>query len=197
MKICVFCSSSNALNKVYFDAAGQLGVIMANNNHELVYGGSNVGLMNKLANSIQDNGGIVTGVIPEVIKNKGLAYQKADRLIVTSDLSERKKTMTEMADAFIALPGGFGTLEEILEVMTLKQLQIHNKPIVFLNTNNFYDKLFHFFDTVYDDFFAKEEYRSYYSLFDNPLDVINYIENYKLPEFSDKWFNVNPEEFEK
>ncbi len=197
MNICVFCSSSNALNKDYFNETEQLGLLMANKNHNLIYGGSNVGLMNRLANVIKKNNGHVTGVIPEVIKNKGLAYKAADKMIVTPDLSERKNKMIDLADAFIALPGGFGTLEEIIEVITLKQLQIHNKPIVFLNTNNFYDKLFDFFELIYKDLFAKNEYRSYYALYSTPKEVIDYIERYKSPEFKDKWFNVNPNEFGK
>jgi len=197
MNICVFCSSSNALNNDYFTAAEQLGELMTKNNHNLIYGGSNVGLMDKLANVIKKNNGHVTGVIPEVIKNKGLAYQFADKLIITSDLSERKKKMIELADAFVALPGGFGTLEEIIEVLTLKQLQIHNKPIAFLNTNNFYDKLFEFFEVIYKDLFAKNEYRDYYTLCSTPLQIIEYIDKYKVPEFKDKWFNVNPDEFRK
>ena len=195
MDICVFCSSSNALDPVYFSEAKALGQLMSQHRHDLVYGGSNVGLMNELANTIRSHGGKVTGVIPELIRDKGLAHSTLHELIVTPDMAERKKTMANLADAFIAMPGGFGTLEEILEVITLKQLQVHNKPIVFLNTNSFYDKLMQFFEVFYQNYFAKDDYRDYYFLASTPLHALSYIENYEAPDFKDKWYWVGKDEF--
>lgn len=195
MNICVFCSSSNALNSLYFEETRTLGNLMAKHKHNLVYGGSNVGLMNELANTIRSQGGKVTGVIPKLIRDKGLAHNDLDDLIVTPDMSERKKTMAILSDAFIAMPGGFGTLEEILEIVTLKQLQVHSKAVVFLNTDGFYDKLMEFFEQFYQQYFAKTDYREYYFLAATPQEAIAYIENYRAPDFKDKWYWVGKEEF--
>ncbi|MCF8370076.1 MAG: TIGR00730 family Rossman fold protein [Bacteroidales bacterium] len=197
MNICVFCSSSNALAPHYFEEARKLGDLMIQHKHDLVYGGSNVGLMNELANTIRSQGGKVTGVIPELIRNKGLGHANIDDLIVTPDMAERKKKMANLSDAFIALPGGFGTLEEILEIITLKQLQVHNKGVVFLNTNGFYDKLMEFFEVFYKNHFAKTDYRDYYFVANTCEEAIAYIENYQAPDFKDKWYWVGKEEFEK
>ncbi len=197
MNICVFCSSSNALDKIYFEAARQLGGLMAARHHDLIYGGSNVGLMNELANTLKTRGRSVTGVIPELIRDKGLSHANIDELIITPDMTDRKKTMARLSDAFIAMPGGFGTLEETLEIITLKQLQVHNKPVVFLNTDGFYDKLMAFFEVFYSNYFAKRDYREYYYLANTPDDAINYIENYSAPDFKDKWYWVGADEFRK
>ena len=197
MNICVFCSSSNALDSKFFKEAIDLGTLLSEHKHNLVYGGANVGLMNEIAETMLKHGSHITGVIPEVINNKGLAFKDAHELIITKDLSERKMKMMNLSDAFIALPGGFGTLEEILEVVTLKQLQVHNKPIIFLNTDNFYSKLFSFFETIYDNYFAKKEYKSYYYLAETPDEIVEYLNNYSPPDFKDKWYNVRSEEFRK
>jgi cytokinin riboside 5'-monophosphate phosphoribohydrolase len=188
--ICVFCSSSNRLDESFFKIANELGKAIASDQYALVYGGSNVGLMGELAKTVHRFSGRVIGVIPEVIKDKDLGYLEADELIITKDLRERKRIMSERADAFIALPGGFGTLEEILEVITLKQLEFHNKPIVFLNTNGFYSKLLDFFDVIYKQHFAKESSKLFYHISDNVEDAMDYIKNYKAPQVETKWFNV-------
>ena len=197
MNICVFCSSSNALDDSYYSQAIELGNLLSANNYDLVYGGANVGLMNVIAATMFDSGSHITGIIPEIINDKGLAFEKAHELIITKDLSIRKQEMIKLADAFVALPGGFGTLEEILEVLTLKQLQVHNKPVIFLNTNNFYSGLFNFFEIIYKNYFAKTEYQKYYYLAESPSEVIEYLRNYTPPEFKDKWYNVKKEEFRK
>ena len=146
MNICVFCSSSNAVNNCFFEQTNQLGKIISNRNHQLVYGGANVGLMEHLAKSVSKNNGNVIGIIPQKIHDNNLSSSFVNELIITSTMDERKRLMREKSDAFIALPGGFGTLEEILEVITLKQLDYHQKPIVFLNTNNFFNSLFEQFE---------------------------------------------------
>jgi cytokinin riboside 5'-monophosphate phosphoribohydrolase len=190
MNICVFCSSSNALDNCYFDEARELGTLMAANGHRLVYGGANVGLMDKVAITVKENGGNVTGIIPQKIFDRDLATIHACELIVTATMDERKSRMREMSDAFIAMPGGFGTLEEILEVITLKQLDYHHKPVVFVNTNNFYNDLFAQFEKSYSEFFAKENYRHLYYIAYNSNEAINYIENYTFSDLGDKWFKV-------
>lgn len=188
MNICVFASSSDAVNRDYFDAARELGRFIGERGYTLVYGGTNVGLMGEIAVSVQDNGGKVIGVIPWFIRDEGISNSSADQLIVTADMYERKRVMEEMSDAFFALPGGFGTLEEIFEVLTLKQLKRHNKPIVFYNTRRFYDTLFDFFERIYDEKFAKQTYKETYYITSDPQDALSYLENYSPSEIPDKWF---------
>lgn len=190
MKICVFCSSSNAVDKCYFDQAHQLGKLISEANHQLVYGGANVGLMEHLAVSVSKSGGKVIGIIPQKIHDNKLASSFANELIITSSMDERKKLMREKSDAFIALPGGFGTLEEILEVITLKQLDYHRKPIVFLNTNGFFNSLFEQFEKSYSEKFAKESYRKLFVVVNTASQILTYIEDYKYEDTGNKWFNV-------
>lgn len=197
MKICVFCASSNALAPQYYKLASEIGQSIGSKGHELVYGGSNVGLMEELSSSVKEAGGKITGIIPHKMKEKGLASSNADELIVTPDMSQRKHKMEELAEAFIALPGGFGTLEEILEVITLKQLQYHNKPVVLINYNGFYDELLVFFDRMYRDNFAKLQYKDYYQVVTTAAEALEYIENYRATEATDKWYNVQADEFRK
>jgi len=188
MNICVFASSSDAVSPDYFDAARDLGRLMGERGYTLIYGGTNVGLMGEVAVSVQNNGGKVIGVIPWFLKDEGISNSSADQLIVTEDMYERKRIMEDLSDAFFALPGGFGTLEEIFEVLTLKQLKRHNKPIIFYNTKGFYDILFEFFDRIYEEKFAKSAYRNTYYVTSDPQDALSYLENYSPTKIPDKWF---------
>ena len=190
MKICVFCSSSNAVADSFFEMATELGQLLANKGHGLVYGGANVGLMEQVAQTVKKNGGEVIGVIPQKIHDNELSSHHPDELIITPTMGERKRLMHEKSDAFIALPGGFGTLEEILEVITLKQLDYHHKPIVFVNTNGFFDKLLEQFEHSYSTGFAKVNYRKLYWVVTTPEEAINYIENYRHQDLGTKWFKV-------
>jgi cytokinin riboside 5'-monophosphate phosphoribohydrolase len=137
--VCVFCSSAGGLPEEYRAAARELGAELAGRGHRLVYGGGNVGLMGELARSVHDHGGTVVGVIPRGLVDRELAYDPADELLVTETLRERKAEMDARADAFVALPGGFGTLEELLEVLTLRQLGLHDRPIVLVNVAGYWD----------------------------------------------------------
>jgi uncharacterized protein (TIGR00730 family) len=139
LSVCVFCSSAGGLPQEYRSAARELGRELAGRGHRLVYGGGNVGLMGELARSVHDHGGTVVGVIPQGLVDRELAYDPADELLVTGTLRERKAEMDARADAFVALPGGFGTLEELLEVLTLRQLRLHDRPIVLLNVAGYWD----------------------------------------------------------
>ncbi|WP_321321902.1 TIGR00730 family Rossman fold protein [Labilibaculum sp.] len=187
MNICVFCSSSNSVDEKYFLEAKNLGTSIGESGYNLVYGGTNVGLMNQVAVSVKEAGGKVIGVVPKLINDYGISADFLDELVITPDMSERKKILREKSDAFIALPGGFGTLEEILEVITLKQLGYHNLPIVFINTGGFYDFLKAQFEFSYQENFAKEDYRDYY-LFVNSYDsAVKYIQNYKKGQLKTKW----------
>lgn len=175
--ICVFCSSSNNVKTCFFEEAKELGEIIAGKGYTLVYGGAEVGLMGTLAKSVHANGGEVVGVIPSKLKDKEVAYVKADELVVTKDMRDRKTIMEERSDAFIALPGGFGTLEEIFEIMTLRMLKYHSKPIIIVNSNNFYDLLIKLLDYIISEQFAKPTSTQHYKIVANPEEAISYIEN--------------------
>ncbi len=185
--ICVYCSSSDAVEPHYFDAARSLGEQVAARGHSLVYGGADVGLMGALARSARQGGARVIGVIPEAIHEKGIAAKEIDELIVTPDLRSRKQAMEERADAFIALPGGFGTLEELLEVVTLRQLQLHAKPIVLLNVDGFYDPLLALFEQLYRGRFAKDAHRRTYAVAAHPAEALDLAEQ-ATPPLPAKWF---------
>lgn len=187
MNICVFCSSSNSVDKKYFQEAENLGLAIGKAGDNLVYGGTNVGLMNQVAVSAKQAGAKVIGVLPKLISDYGLSASFLDELIITPDMAERKKILREKSNAFIALAGGFGTLEEILEVITLKQLGYHNSPIVFINTAGFYDSLKAQFELSYQENFAKEEHRNQYFFADNYETALSYIKNDDQQEMKTKW----------
>ena len=190
MNICVFCSSSNAINEKYFEAAQNLGEIIGKGGHSLINGGANVGLMETATIAASKAGAKTVGIIPEKMIGRSLASNNSHEVIITTDMMERKAKMRDISDAFIALPGGFGTLEEILEVITLRQLSYHHKPIVFVNTNNFFDHLFKQFELSYVELFAKDVYRKLYFVAETPEEAMKYIENYEEVELDSKWFKV-------
>ncbi len=190
MNICVYCSSSNAVAETYFKAAENLGKLIGQRNHSLIFGGANVGLMECLANSARNNDSHIIGIIPLKIHNFQLTSDKADEIIITDTMDERKAQMRDKSDAFIALPGGFGTLEEILEVITLRQLDYLQKPIVFININGYFDDLFKQFEKSFIESFAKESYRKIYKIVESPEEAIVYIENYQHEITENKWFKV-------
>jgi uncharacterized protein (TIGR00730 family) len=144
--IAVFCASTNGLNPAYRIAANELGRALAERNIGLIYGGSNVGLMQAVAESALASGGRVVGVIPEVLVDLEVAHHGITELHVTSTMHTRKALMGEKADAFLILPGGYGTFEEMFEVLAWQTLKLHQKPIVLLNIDGFYDKLLDFLD---------------------------------------------------
>jgi cytokinin riboside 5'-monophosphate phosphoribohydrolase len=186
-KICVFCSSSNNVNSSFFNAATELGELIAMKNWSLVYGGTHIGLMGAIARAVHSKKGKVIGVITTFLNEKGITYDSADELIVTKDMRERKRIMEERGDAFIALPGGFGTIEEILEILTLKQLQLHNKPVVLLNTDDYYKDFLLFFEHMYYEKFARDDFRKLYFIAPDPKSAISYIEHYSPAELQNKW----------
>jgi uncharacterized protein (TIGR00730 family) len=139
-KICVYCGSGPGNAPAFTEAARTFGKLLAENRVVLVYGGGNIGLMGEIANSVLDNGGDVTGIIPQFLTRREIAIQRGE-LIVTRDMHERKQRMFDLADAFVALPGGVGTLEEVVEQMTWAQLGQHMKPIVLANIEGFWNPL--------------------------------------------------------
>jgi cytokinin riboside 5'-monophosphate phosphoribohydrolase len=190
MNICVFSSSSNAIPDIYFEEGLNLGRLIGQQGHLLINGGANVGLMETLTVAASNAGARTIGIIPERFISRSLASDKLDELIITHDMQERKAKMREMADAFIALPGGFGTLEEIMEVLTLRQLNYHSKPIVFINTGNFFDFLFRQFDLFFEQQFTKELYKELYFIADDSVQALEYISSYKPVVLDSKWFVV-------
>lgn len=155
--ITVFCASSNHVDSRFTKVAERMGYQLANRKITLVYGGGDVGLMGIMARAVHANGGRVVGVIPYALRSmEGVAYEVADELIMTDTMRERKAKMYERADAFVALPGGIGTLEEFMEVITLKKLGYHDLPIALVNTDGFYDRLLELFSEMIDSQFLSE-----------------------------------------
>ncbi|HEY8350575.1 MAG TPA: TIGR00730 family Rossman fold protein [Clostridia bacterium] len=185
--ICVYASSSNLVDKEYMDIATRLGEAIARNGDTLLFGGGVRGLMGAAAMAVHRLNGRVVGIIPEALNVKGVVYEMCDELVVTKSLRERKAIMDERSDAFIALPGGFGTLEELLEIITLKQLKYHNKPIVILNHGGFFDAMLEQFEHIIDRHFAKPESSLLYHVTQDVEDALEYIDTYKPIEIRDKW----------
>jgi cytokinin riboside 5'-monophosphate phosphoribohydrolase len=190
MNICVFSSSSNAIANVYFDEADKLGMLIGKGGHTLINGGANVGLMEVVTIAAGKAGAKTIGIIPEKMIGRSLASNNSHEVIITREMQDRKAKMRDISDAFIALPGGFGTLEEILEVITLRQLSYHSKPIVFINTNNFFKFLLKQFEVSYNEFFAKPIYKNLYFVANNAEEAIDYLKNYIPFELDSKWFVV-------
>lgn len=187
MKICVFCSSSNFLDNRYYEEARHLGTLLGNNSHHLVYGGTHIGLMGALAQSAKIAGATITGVIPQVIYDKNLAADFVDELIIASDLRERKAIMEYNADAFLALPGGFGTLEELFEIVTLKQLGLHQKAVALINTLGYFNPMIDFASQMAQQKFVNQCFSSLYHVAENSADALSYIASYKPAELIEKW----------
>lgn len=187
--ICVYSSSSNELDKIYYDAAKEFGVLLAQNGFNLVYGGGNLGIMGVLAQAVKDFGAKVYGVLPEMLHKLGVGDVGCDELHITKCMRSRKEKLDNISDAVVALPGGFGTLEELSEMISIKQLGYSDKAIVILNTNGFYDDLLKFFDKINKEKFATDEMQSVYHIAKTPAEVIEYLKNY-TPEYFDTHLKV-------
>lgn len=185
--ICVYCSSSNNLPEKFYTISKEFGEKIALKNYNMVYGGTTVGMMGVIANNALKNGADVIGVIPERIASFGLKHPELAQVIITKDMRERKATMEKHADIFVAMPGGFGTFEEIFEILVAKQLGYHNKPIIFVNFDGFYDDMIKMFDTLYKNNFAKEAVKELYFIANNIDEIFEYIEAYTPKEFVHKW----------
>jgi uncharacterized protein (TIGR00730 family) len=172
MRVCVFASSSSRIRKEYSDAASELGLLLSKADIEVVFGGGGIGLMGKLADTMLENNGTITGVIPSFMKDQGWNHSDVSDMIITSDMGERKKQMFAMADAIIALPGGVGTLEELTEAITLKQLGLFRGPVIILNTLNFYKSLIDFFELMVSENFLRVEHKAIWEIASTPEDVM-------------------------
>ncbi len=184
--ICVFCASSTKVPKVYFDSAVRLGELIAKSGDCLVFGGTKVGLMEAVADSVRKNGGRVVGVVPETLHKMKIGYQEADELIMTRDLYERKSVMAVRSDAFVALAGGIGTLDELSEIIALKQLHYHQKPVVMIDTNGFYHDLVRFFDRMMKEDFAYPGFEDMFTVVNDPEGAYKYIDTYRVPEIPER-----------
>ena len=186
--ICVFASSSNHLDEIFYKDARDLGLLIGQNNYNIVYGGSKLGLMYACAGAVKETGGKIIGIMPEKIANFGCANpEDCDEFILTAGMRERKAKLDEISDAVIALSGGYGTLEELAEIIVQKQLAYNNKPIVILNTDGFYDKLIEFFDVIIKRNFANPASINLFYIAKTPQEAIDYIKNYQPVEYDVKY----------
>lgn len=186
--ICVFASSSNELEEVFYKEAREFGVLLGKSGHNIVYGGSRRGLMYACAGAVKEFGGKVFGVMPKRIVDLGCANpDDCDEFILTEGMRERKAKLDEISEAVVALAGGFGTLEELSEMIVQKQLGYNNKPIVILNTDGFYNNLIKFFETTINRNFANQASRELYFVAKNPKEALEYIENYTPEEVESKY----------
>lgn len=172
MRVCIFASSSNRIDNKFGVAASRLGSLLAEAGIQVVYGGGGIGLMGKLADAVLENGGRITGVLPSFMKDEGWDHQSVEEMILTPDMGERKRRMFAMSDAVIALPGGIGTLEELAEAITLKQLSLFSGPIIILNTGDFYKSLLEFLENMVDKNFLRFEHKGIWEIVDTPEEVI-------------------------
>src|SRR5664280_277244 len=172
MTVCIFASSSSRINKEYASAASGLGLLLATAGMDVVFGGGGIGLMGKLADAVLENGGRITGVIPSFMKDEGWDHSEVKEMILTPDMGERKKKMFALADAIIALPGGVGTLEELTEAITLKQLGLFRGPIIILNTLNFYKSLIDFLEHMVSGNFLRYEHKGMWEIAETIEEVI-------------------------
>ncbi len=180
--LCVYCGSSAGHDPVHAAAATDLGRQMAARGIRLVYGGGHVGLMGILADAVLADGGEATGVIPHALMDSEVGHERLTQLLVVDDMHQRKARMAELADGFIALPGGIGTLEELFEVWTWLQLGYHQKPVGLLNVLGFYDQLLSFLDTQRDAGFLRSEHRSLLLADTDASQLLDRVTQFSMPE---------------
>jgi uncharacterized protein (TIGR00730 family) len=185
-RICVYCGSSPGTDEIYVGAARELAGLLVSARMDLVYGGASKGLMGVLADSVLENGGKVSGVIPKALQEKEITHANLTELHVVDSMHERKSLMAILSDGFIAMPGGFGTLEEIIEVLTWGQLQFHAKPCGFLNVGGYFDHLLEFFDHAVAQGFLRRQHRDMLLVASTPAELLNLFEHYQPPEVR-KW----------
>ncbi|SHI96314.1 hypothetical protein SAMN05444401_1920 [Clostridium amylolyticum] len=186
-RVCVYSGSNLGSRPEYKESAILLGRILAENEIELVYGGSRIGLMGEISNEVLRNNGKVTGVMPRGLFAGEMLHDNLTNLIEVENMHERKHTMAELSDAFIALPGGLGTFEELFEVFSWAQLGIHHKPIGILNISNFFDPLLNMLQNTCKEGFMKKSNLNLISISSNPSELINMMKNYAPPKMENKW----------
>lgn len=188
--LCVYCASSDRVDPKYFAVAAALGEAMAQREWGLIYGGGKTGLMGTVARSVKAGGGRVVGVIPEFMKARELAFTEADELISVITMRERKLLMETRADAFLALPGGWGTLEELLEILTLAHLETLQKPIIILNQEGYYDDLLRLFERIVAEKFMHATIRGKYAVAHTVEEIFPLLDGWSYQPGDAKWFNT-------
>ena len=176
----MYCASATDIDPLYTQTAQQLGAIFAAKNIRLINGGGCIGLMRAMADEVLAHGGQVTGIIPQFMVEQRWHHTRLSKLIVVNSMHERKKTMADLSDGAIALPGGCGTLEELLEIITWKQLGLYRKPIVILNTNNYFDPLLSMFKEAVKQGFMREYHPTLWEVAQTPLEAVNLLLNTPL-----------------
>ncbi len=174
--VCVYCGSAPGRNPLYATVADELGRTLAEAGVRLVYGGGSVGLMGRIARSVLAHGGAVTGIIPQFLRDREVMLSDADDLVVTADMHERKRLMFERSDAFVAMPGGIGTLEEVVEMMTWAQLGQHDKPIALLDVDGFWRPLVDLLDHMRAEAFIRPGYELRYEVVAEVADLLPRLE---------------------
>jgi uncharacterized protein (TIGR00730 family) len=187
-RITVFCGSSSGTEVIYTSQATLLGQTLAKRNIELVYGGANVGLMGAVADGVLNNGGKAIGVLPNFLRSKEIAHKQLTELILVDTMHERKTKMNDLCDGVIALPGGFGTLDELFEMLTWGQLGLHKKPIAILNVDGYYDSLIVFIQTMTDKGLLKGVNQQMLLVSETIDDLLDKMENY-VPPTVGKWID--------
>ncbi len=175
--ICVYCASSTKINQRYYDAAAEVGELIAHSGCRLVNGAGNMGLMRTCADAVLNNGGEAVGVIPQFMIDLDWHYADMSDLIVTHDMHDRKKKLAEMSDGCIALPGGCGTLEELMEIITWKQLGLYTKPVVILNIDGYYDSLLAMLQKAADEHFMRPEHLQLWTVATTPKEAVEQVLN--------------------
>jgi hypothetical protein len=188
--LCVYCASSDRVDAKYGETGARLGGELARRGWTLVYGGGKTGLMGAVARAAKAAGGRIVGVIPEFMKTRELAYDEADELITVITIRERKMLMETRADAFVALPGGWGTIEEMMEILTLKQINVLHKPAVFLNQDGYYDPLLAQFERMFAESFSKESNRRLFTVARTVDEVFTQLDAWRPEPVESKWFET-------
>lgn len=188
--VAVFCASSDGVDSAIFNEAYNVGEYFAKQNINLIYGGSKLGLMGQVAKGVLENNGTATGVIPEFLKTKEVVHTGLTELITTTNMHERKLKMHDLSQGFIALPGGFGTLEELFEILTWGQLGLHKHPIGILNSNNYYDDLLKMMETMVSKGLLKKSNMNLVLVADTIEELIDKMRHFE-PMPVPKWMNKN------
>lgn len=186
--VCVYCGSSLGNSPSFREAAVELGQELAHRKLTLVYGGASIGIMGVIADTVLENGGKVIGVIPKILAKKEVAHHGLTELEIVHSMHDRKARMAELSDAFIALPGGLGTLEELFEILTWAQLGLHQKPCALLNVKHYYDNLIRFLDHSVEQQFVKPVHRAMLLIDDNPKTIIDKLLAYQAP-LVERWLS--------
>lgn len=188
--ICVYCGSASGKGETYLAAASELALELCSRGLDLIYGGASIGLMAEVANTVMANSGTVTGVMPRNLFRQEVPHESLSNMIYVDSMHERKSKMAELADGFVALPGGLGTFEELLEILTWAQLGIHKKPCGVLNVGGYYDYFIKFLDMATEEKFIRPVHREMILIEDDPKTLLDRFDSYVPPD-KQKWVDLS------